>query len=101
MSMELHIERLVLDASLLQGERPCDVRAAVQRELAQWLRAPGATAALRQLGHVATLRPAASATAHDDAGPLATRIAAAVGRGLGMPAAANVESAGARGGRHV
>lgn len=101
MSTELHIERLVLDASLLQGERPGDVRDAVQRELAQWLRAPGATAALRLLGHVATLRPATAATAHDDAGPLATRIAAAVGRGLGMPAAANVESAGARGGRHV
>lgn len=98
--MELHIERLVLDASLLQGERPGDVRAAVQRELAQWLRTPGATAALRQLGHVATLRPATAATAHNEPGPLAARIAATVGRGLGIPAAATVENVGTRGGRH-
>lgn len=46
MSIELHIERLVLDEALLGGERAGNVRAALEGELARLLTRPGAVLSL-------------------------------------------------------
>lgn len=88
MSIELHIERLVIDEAALGGEHAAGVRAAVERELAQRLGQPGAVDALRGLGAVDTLPPATLPPAsrpHDRLGP---RIATAVQHGLGITPAA-------------
>lgn len=94
MRIELHIERLVLDEALLGGERAGAVRASVEHELRRLLIAPGAVAALRGIGTVATLPPASLRPAsypHDRLGP---RIAMAVHGGLGIPCAASALQAG-------
>ena len=88
MSIELHIERLVIDEAALGGEHAAGVRAAVERELAWRLGQPGAVDALRGLGAVDTLPPATLPPAsrpHDRLGP---RIATAVQHGLGITPAA-------------
>ncbi len=84
MSIELHIERLVLDEALLGGERAGSVRAAIERELTQLLAQPGAVDTLRGLGAVVALPPAslpAATSPHERLGP---RIATAVQKGLGI-----------------
>jgi len=90
MSIELHIERLVLDEAVLGGERAGNVRASIERELHRLLATPGAVAALRGIGSVATL-PAVSlppaSHPHDQLGP---RIATAVRHGLGISPAMRV-----------
>lgn len=86
MSIELHIERLVIDESVLGGERAGNVRAAIERELAQRLMHPGAADSLRGMGVLDALAPAALPAAHPRE-QLGTRIAAAVQQGLGLPAA--------------
>lgn len=86
MSIELNIERLVIDAAVLGGEPAGDVRAAIEQELARVLTRPGAADSLRGLGAVAALSPAALPPVgkpHDHLGP---RIATAVQSGLGIPA---------------
>ncbi|GAP66347.1 hypothetical protein MBSD_n1654 [Mizugakiibacter sediminis] len=88
MKIDLHIERLVLDGALLGGERAADVRAALQRELARQLAAPGALDALRGLGAVDALPPLPLKQARHAHDRLGGRIAAAVGQGLGIAAAA-------------
>ena len=88
MSIELHIERLVIDEAALGGERAGSVRAALECELGRLLAQPGAADALRGLGAVDTLPPATLPPAsrpHDHLGP---RIATAVQRGLGITPAA-------------
>lgn len=84
MSIVLHIERLVLDEALLNGERAGAVRTAIERELAQRLAQPGAIGALRSIGTVETLP---SATLPAPAHPrerLGTRIATAMHQGLSI-----------------
>ncbi|HEX7112549.1 MAG TPA: hypothetical protein VF216_08895 [Mizugakiibacter sp.] len=87
MRIELHIERLLLDGALLDGERAADVRAALQRELTRQLAAPGALEALRGLGAVDALPPLPLQQARHARDRLGGRIAAAVGQGLGITAA--------------
>ena len=90
MSIELHIERLVIDEALLGGERAGSVRLAIERELTRLLAQPGAVDALRGLG-VVSARPSESlpvaAHPHEALGP---RIATAVQHGLGIPPATRV-----------
>lgn len=84
MSIQLHIERLVLDEALLGGERAHAVRAAIERELGRLLAAPDALAALRRIGSVTSLPLTSLPPAHhpkDHSGP---RIATAVGQALGI-----------------
>ncbi|MGB3838085.1 MAG: hypothetical protein ABS82_16665 [Rhodanobacter sp. SCN 67-45] len=88
MSIVLHIERLVIDEAALGGERGVDVRASLQRELTRWLAAPGAHEALANLGAVDGLPSLQLAPARQKSGPLAARIAAAVGAGLGIETSA-------------
>jgi hypothetical protein len=52
MSIELHIERLVLDEALLGGERAATVSDALTRELTRRLGHPVAAQALRGLGNL-------------------------------------------------
>jgi hypothetical protein len=88
MSIALHIERLVIDEAVLGGERAGNVRAAIERELAQRLAQPGSADALRGLGAIAALPPATlppPGHAHDRLG---MRIATAVQHGLGITPAA-------------
>ncbi|MBT2145756.1 MULTISPECIES: hypothetical protein [unclassified Rhodanobacter] len=90
MSIELHIERLVIDEAALGGERAGSVRAALESELARLLAQPGAVGALRGLGAVAALPPAKLPTASHPHERLGPRIATAVQRGLGISPAAHV-----------
>lgn len=85
MSIVLHIERLVLDETLLGGERAGSVRAALERELTKLLAQPGAVDALRGLGTVAALPPALLPVATPPQPTLGPRIATAVQQGLGIP----------------
>ncbi|MDW2982779.1 hypothetical protein [Rhodanobacter sp. KK11] len=90
MSIELHIERLVIDEAALGGERAGSVRTALEAELARLLAQPGAVAALRSLGAAAALPPVTLPSAghpHERLGP---RIATAVQHVLGVPPAARV-----------
>lgn len=84
MSIELHIERLVIDEALLGGERAGSVRAALEYELGRLLAQPGAADALRGLGAVATLPPATLPPASPPHDRLGMRIATAVQHGLGI-----------------
>jgi hypothetical protein len=84
MSIVLHIERLVIDEAVLGGERTGDVRAALERELAQRLAQPGALDTLRGLGATAALPPASLPPASPSHDRLGMRIATAVQRGLGI-----------------
>lgn len=85
MSIELHIERLVLDEAVLGSENPRAVRIAIERELARRLAGVDAIGALRQIGYVASL-PSVDLGADGSAHPrLGLRIAASIGQGLGLP----------------
>lgn len=84
MSITLRIERLVIDEAALGEERGADVRATIERDLARQLAQPGALAALRGLGAMSMLPPVVlppSARPHERLG---SRIAMAVGQGLGV-----------------
>lgn len=85
MSIALHIERLVIDEALLDGERAAGVRAALERELAARLVAPGAADVLRKLGVRDALPPQPLLHARHPRERLGERIAAAVEEGLGIP----------------
>ncbi len=88
MSIELHIERLLIDEALLSGERPHEVCRALERELTQRLALPGVAKALRLHSVVAMLPPAMLPAASHPHERLGTRIAAAVGQGIGVGAQA-------------
>ena len=90
MSVELHIERLVIDEAALGGERAGSVRAALERELMQTLAQPGAVDTLRGLGAIAALPPATLPTASHPHDRLGVRIATAVQHGLGIIPATRV-----------
>jgi hypothetical protein len=83
MIIALHIERLVLDAALMSGERADVVRAVIERELTQRL-AGQYPEVMRHVGAVASLPvqnlPPAT-LAHSSIG---ARIAAAAGNALGL-----------------
>lgn len=83
MSIELHIERLVLDAALLGGEPAAAVRSAIERELARQLAMPGVALALRGIGSVASLPHASLPPASHPNDQLGPRIATAVRQTLG------------------
>lgn len=90
MSIELHIERLVIDEAALGGERGGSVRTTLEAELGRLLAQPGAAAALRSLDAAAALPPVTLPSAghpHERLGP---RIATAVQRGLGITPAPSV-----------
>ncbi|MEO8810300.1 MAG: hypothetical protein ABI386_08650 [Rhodanobacter sp.] len=84
MSIQLHIERLVLDEALLDGERAPAVRAAIEEQLGRLLAAPGALMALQQIGSVDGLPPSLLPAASGPSDRLGPRIAMAVQRGLGV-----------------
>lgn len=98
MSIELHIERLVIEETVLGGERVVAVRRSFERELAQWLAQPGAIDTLRRIGSV-TMLPAATLQAATRPGQrVGGRIAAAVGYCLGIDAQAGKGGRDAQGG---
>ena len=83
MSIELHIERLVIDEALLGGERAAAVGMAMTHELQRLLAHPNGVAALAGVGAVASLPPGRllpSTIATDRLGP---RLAQAVHQVLG------------------
>jgi hypothetical protein len=85
MSIDLHIERLVIDAALLRGERPAAVRAAIERALTRQLAHPGSIDALRGIGTVASLPSVALPASRHPGQDLGTRVANAVQQRLGLP----------------
>lgn len=97
MSIELHIERLVIDAAVLGGERAADVRAAIERELARRLAQPEAIGALRHIGVVAALPSTSLPTAAHPRDRLGARVASAVQHGLGVASGTH----GTRGAGHA
>lgn len=82
MSIELHIERLVLDEALLQGERPAAVRLAMESELARLLGRPGFTGTLQRIGNVTDLPGVPLAPGKQAHGQLGVRIAGAIGQSV-------------------
>ncbi|HEY9238569.1 MAG TPA: hypothetical protein VIP10_07015 [Burkholderiaceae bacterium] len=90
MSIELHIERLVIDEALLGGERAGSVRLALERELPRLLAQPGAVDALRGLGAVSAPPAESLPVAAHPHEPLGPRIATAVQHGLGITPATRV-----------
>lgn len=86
MRVDVHIERLVLDESLLGGERPVQVGAALERALRRMLGGPGGTVALRRIGRVNAIPPLSLPDGSRTPRELGARIASAVGRGIGIGA---------------
>lgn len=84
MSVQLHIERLVLDEALLGDERAPAVRAAIEQQLARLLAGQDASVALQRIGSVASLPHAVLPAASHPHGRLGLRIATAVQQGLGL-----------------
>lgn len=93
MSIELHIERLVIDAGVLGSERAEDVRAAIERELGRSLAGPGVTDVLRGIGATATLPATGLVPPSRPLESSSTRITSAVLQGLGLSTAARQGSA--------
>lgn len=91
MSIELHIERLVIDEAVLGGEGAGNVRDALERELAQRLAQPGAVDILRGLGKVTSLPVIPLASAGQLHEPLGVRLAVALQYGLGVSGNQRVE----------
>ena len=87
MRIELRIDRLLVDESLLGKESPGGVRLSLERELTRLLSSPGAAEALQRIGAVDALRPGDLPAARWQRDGLGTRVATVVGRGLGLEAA--------------
>ena len=85
MSIELHIERLVIDEAVLGGERAMAVGAAMTHELQRLLMHPNALAVLADVGAVASLQPGRLTPSVDAADRLGPRLAQAVHQVLGAP----------------
>lgn len=92
MSIELRIERLVIDEVVLGGDRASSVRVALERELAQTLSHPDAIRALSGIGAVMSLPACGMPDAKRVRTGLGGRIAVAVGEGLGVGDAAQMGS---------
>jgi len=103
MRIELRIDRVVVDESVLGGERVAGVRLSLERELARLLTAPGAGNALHKIGAVDALSPAHLPAARSDREGLGTRLAAAIGQGVGLETVGSETSAprGAHGGHRA
>lgn len=87
MKIDLRIDRLVLDAVLLDGGRADAVVAAIESELTRRLAMPGAAEALRGIGRIDALPALAMATNADTRGSdLGAGIAGSLGDGLGLAA---------------
>jgi len=100
-SIELRIERLVIDEVVLGGDRASSVRVALERELAQTLSHPDAIRALSGIGAVMSLPVCGMPEAKRVRTSLGGRIAAAVGKGLGVgPAEQTSVGLTKSGGRH-
>lgn len=93
MSIELRIDRLVIDEAVLGGERVDQVRAAIERELGRSLAGPGVAERLREIGAVATLPGVQRFAASPPGAPAGARISSAVLQGLGLPMGARHGSA--------
>jgi len=93
MSIELNVERLVIDEAVPGKERAGTVRAAIERELAQRLAQTGAVDVLAGIGTVDRLSVARLPSVRDGYCRFGERIAAAVGQGLGLSAATRYGSA--------
>jgi hypothetical protein len=84
-SIQLHIERLVLDEALLGSDRAEAVRASIEHELARRLAQPGAIDALRGIGVEAGLPPVTLPPPTSRPGDhLGSRIATALQHGFGI-----------------
>lgn len=83
MSIELHIERLVIDEAVLGGQGPGLMRAAIERELTKRLAQPGTGAVLADLGHVASV-PTSNLPAGTPS-TLGHRLAQTLARTMGVP----------------
>lgn len=84
MRIGLRIDRLVVDDSLLAGERAPGICHSLERELVRLLSAPGAGDILRRIGAVDVVSPTPLPAASDRRVGLGTRVAAAVGMGMGL-----------------
>jgi hypothetical protein len=82
MNIRLHIERLVLDESLVAGERPAAVSEAITQELSRRLADPDTAQALLGLGNAASRRPIALPPPSHPGDRLGRRIADAVHQSL-------------------
>ena len=87
MKIDLRIDRLVLDAALLNGGRADAVAAAIESALTRQLAMPGVAEALRAIGHVDAL-PVRALVTDTSARPrnLGADIAASLGDALGIAA---------------
>ena len=85
MSIELNIERLVIDETLLAGECSVAVRQAIVRELSRRLAQPCTVEALSRMGSVAML-PSATLPPASPRDSFGVRIASAVQQSLGIHA---------------
>lgn len=94
MSIELHIERLVIDEALLAGEPADRLRASIERELTRRLAQPGAIDTLRNLGTVAAMPPASLQPASGQHDRLGMRIATAMRQGLGLASTTHLAGKG-------
>lgn len=82
MSIQLHIERLVLDEALMAGERPARVSEAITQELSRRLAHPGTAQTLLGLGNAASRQPIALPPPSHPGDRLGQRIADAVHQSL-------------------
>lgn len=87
MKIDLRIDRLVLDAALLNGGRADAVAAAIESALTRQLAMPGVAEALGAIGHVDAL-PVRALVTHAEAQPrnLGADIATSLGEALGIAA---------------
>lgn len=82
MTVHLHIERLVLDESLLHGERAATVGQAIERELAKRFATMEPTAAWWHIGAVPSLPSVTLRAPRHPGETLGARVADAVGQSI-------------------
>jgi hypothetical protein len=82
-SIHVHIDRLTMDADVLAGSPPLKVQRAIEVALVAQLGAPGAAAALRNLGHADAMP---SHVVPGGPQPLGARVANALSQALGVSA---------------
>ena len=93
MSIELHIERLVIDEAALGGERATAVRQAIERELRRQLGRAGVAEALSRMGSVAAL-PSAVLPPVQPRASFGVRVASAVQQSLDFHAGGGAKAHG-------
>lgn len=101
MKIDLRIDRLVLDAALLEGGRADAVAAAIESELARLLTMPDAAGALRGIGAIDALPALTLATPPTDARApnLGTQIARSLSDGLALATPSSAGDRASAGGR--